>query len=394
MLSGDNNILQKATDAKTETEKGQEKEIVALAYNSALAKKVSNGNSTAVTGSELDDELNSLEANAKNDNPILVTFVTSKRQYKVYSSGTIEYAGINSEVETQGKTLLQALKDGDISIGDFVNYKAPNVTASVTADESGAESNQTISYTTEQSSNLMAWRILGYGNSSGELTSNKNEATNVLLISATGTDDQYLDFGKEKGYLNGPTILNEVCSKFSTDKINAATNFSTDKTTARSVKIEDLFTSLGWNLDDYKYTGTYTYKKGDWVMGNPLTQLTTDTDDSNREERTIQTVYYYFNIGEAEEENPFIWDNPALYASDFWFASLSSFVYNNDAVFGPVAFGGGAWQNYDMFYTDGTYFSGHNSTASEPIRPVVSLSSNTMYGSEEGEITTIENPLQ
>ena len=131
-------------------------------------------------------------------------------------------------------------------------------------------------------------------------------------------------------------------------------------------------------------------------MGNPLTQLTTDTDDSNREERTIQTVYYYFNIGEAEEENPFIWDNPALYASDFWFASLSSFVYNNDAGFGPVAFGGGGLQNYDMFYTDGTYFGGigNNTSASNSIRPIISLSSNTMYGTEDGEITTIENPLE
>ena len=39
MLSGDNGILQKATTAKTETEKSQEQEIVTLAYNSALAKK-------------------------------------------------------------------------------------------------------------------------------------------------------------------------------------------------------------------------------------------------------------------------------------------------------------------------------------------------------------------
>ena len=36
MLSGNNGILQKATDAKTESGKGQEQEIVALAYNSAL----------------------------------------------------------------------------------------------------------------------------------------------------------------------------------------------------------------------------------------------------------------------------------------------------------------------------------------------------------------------
>ena len=33
MLSGENGILQKATEAKTLTEIGQEKDIVALAYN-------------------------------------------------------------------------------------------------------------------------------------------------------------------------------------------------------------------------------------------------------------------------------------------------------------------------------------------------------------------------
>lgn len=74
MLSGDNGILQKATEAKTQTGAGQEKEIVALAYNSALAKKVSNSSSDAVTDSELNEELKGSGATARGNNPIIVTF--------------------------------------------------------------------------------------------------------------------------------------------------------------------------------------------------------------------------------------------------------------------------------------------------------------------------------
>ncbi|HCC03764.1 MAG TPA: hypothetical protein DEP51_02760 [Clostridiales bacterium] len=96
MLSGDNGILQKATTAKTETEKGQEQEIVALAYNSALAKKVSSGDSTAVTAGDLNTELASQGAIADENNPIIVTFTGSKRQYTI-NNGMVEYAGIQTE---------------------------------------------------------------------------------------------------------------------------------------------------------------------------------------------------------------------------------------------------------------------------------------------------------
>ena len=89
MLSGNNSILQKATDAKTLTGVGREKETVALAYNSALAKKVSNGNSSAVTDSELNDELDSSEATASG-NPIIVTFTKSGNAYEIDSNGVIK----------------------------------------------------------------------------------------------------------------------------------------------------------------------------------------------------------------------------------------------------------------------------------------------------------------
>ena len=89
MLSGDNSILQKAADAKTLTGVGQEKETIALAYNSALAKKVSNGNSSVVTDSELNDELDSNEATASG-NPIIVTFTKSGNAYEIDLNGIIK----------------------------------------------------------------------------------------------------------------------------------------------------------------------------------------------------------------------------------------------------------------------------------------------------------------
>ena len=89
MLSGDNSILQKATDAKIGTTVGQEKETIALAYNSALAKKAGNGNSSAVTYSELNDELDNSEATASGS-PIIVTFSKTGNAYEIDSQGVIK----------------------------------------------------------------------------------------------------------------------------------------------------------------------------------------------------------------------------------------------------------------------------------------------------------------
>ena len=103
MLSGDNGILQKATTAKTETEKSQEQEVVTLAYNSALAKKVSNGDSTAVTDGDLNTELTNQGAKAKGNNPITVTFDVSKRQYTI-DNGIVNFAGIKSDSDVEEDT--------------------------------------------------------------------------------------------------------------------------------------------------------------------------------------------------------------------------------------------------------------------------------------------------
>lgn len=49
MLAGDNSILQKATDAKAQTEVGQEKEVLSIAWNSCMVNKVSNSSGNVYT---------------------------------------------------------------------------------------------------------------------------------------------------------------------------------------------------------------------------------------------------------------------------------------------------------------------------------------------------------
>ena len=117
MLSGDNGILKKATDAKTQTGEGQEKEIIALAYNSALTKKVSNGDSNAVAASELNDELDSSEAIASGDTKITVTFTRSGNAYTIDNNGRIAKsipAGMVVETPNNWSTLQgKAISDGN-----------------------------------------------------------------------------------------------------------------------------------------------------------------------------------------------------------------------------------------------------------------------------------------
>lgn len=72
------------------------KKNCALAYNSALAKKVSNGDSSEVTAEDLNTELTNQGATADGSSPIKVTFTASKRQYTV-NNGIVDYAGIKTD---------------------------------------------------------------------------------------------------------------------------------------------------------------------------------------------------------------------------------------------------------------------------------------------------------
>ncbi len=120
MLFGENGILKKAGNAKDLTGIAQEKEIIVLVYNAALTEKVSKGDSTPVTSEDMNTELTKQGAIAKENNPIIVFFNDSKRQYTI-DNGTIEYAGILGQTpDFQWKIVSDNDNNGIISFGDEV----------------------------------------------------------------------------------------------------------------------------------------------------------------------------------------------------------------------------------------------------------------------------------
>ena len=118
MLSGNNGILQRAIDAKIESEKAQEKDIVALAYNSALIKKRGEGDLTAITSDNMNTELTNQGATADGSNPITVTFTDSKRQYTIDTNGTIKI--VEPKTDYQWTMVSDNDNDGVLSLGDEV----------------------------------------------------------------------------------------------------------------------------------------------------------------------------------------------------------------------------------------------------------------------------------
>ena len=92
-LTGENGILTRANESKTETEKGEEEEAIRLAYNGVMADNLGDG----VTAKQLEDEMkaNGYDVTAEEvDGKIKVTFgEPSNRVYEIDANGNIKEAG-------------------------------------------------------------------------------------------------------------------------------------------------------------------------------------------------------------------------------------------------------------------------------------------------------------
>lgn len=323
-------------------------------------------------------------------------------------------------------TLLAALKAGIVHIGDYINYQAPSVSATFASSRTGAmaynettaeyeDLSQTFNVSTTDSEK-MGWRILGYGNAQGKLTTNKNEATNVLLIAANPIQ-QYLVLGKEYAYINGPTVLNDLSSKFGTSGINAATNFTTSQTTARSVNIEDINTALGITVNRttgkihqngteiqnaYVASGTYDYTETDWEMGESAVSYGTGTGKSV----DLDGFYYPISAGDSTdivgsmllegtvkyetETNPFTHKTVTvayLGPRSYWLASRGIYsVENYPPKFDCNFVGKGGVHADERSFTAEGYWLARKTG----VRPVISLASGIQYGQDSGQLTQLE----
>ena len=86
MLTGENGILNQAKKAGEQTDIGQEKEAISLAYNGA--KTENNGGDVEADDLNRNFGYNDTDATAEGSNPITVTF-GSGRQYTIDENGVI-----------------------------------------------------------------------------------------------------------------------------------------------------------------------------------------------------------------------------------------------------------------------------------------------------------------
>ncbi len=108
MLSGDNSILQRATNAKTNTENANEEEQIKLAV---LGSYGDNGKLEIETiNSNIKNKINGVTTDDATEFPLTVTYTATGNNYTISSDGIVEKANI---YPTVGNTL---------KAGDYVEY--------------------------------------------------------------------------------------------------------------------------------------------------------------------------------------------------------------------------------------------------------------------------------
>ena len=134
-LTGQNGILSRADESKTQTEIGEEEEAIKLAYNGVMADNLGDG----VTAEQLENELqaNGYNATATGENPIVVTFgEPSNRVYEIDASGNVAEAKPPVTLEqAKDDSILDETTDTKVQVTDGT-IKVP--AGFKVADDSGA----------------------------------------------------------------------------------------------------------------------------------------------------------------------------------------------------------------------------------------------------------------
>ena len=291
-LTGQNGILTRAQDSKTQTGIAEEKEAIQLAYAGAVAEKRGTGD---ITADDLNREFGTNGTNAtavdNGDGTITVTFdPPSNRVYTIDSNGNIEISDGNED--NDGTTLVEMFIAGEscenpdncdneehLHVGDYLKYTPANPTASTANIEdnplksqyTGVEDTQT--YTVNSNTK---WQVIGL--------SKEDEDGNQHILLTTESPiqkdevDPYLKLGGAESYIYCKKVLDGVCSIYANDDL-------ADE--VRSMTMEDITNVLGITIDKeenkaYNKSGTqisgfqgffgtknqYPYKSTDYAPEN------------------------------------------------------------------------------------------------------------------------------
>ena len=267
MLSGDNSILRKATEAKEKSETAGAKEKIQLSTMSAIADKTGQI-ADATLRSELKKNLSGVSDNDIMGNEKYGWQVKiGTKAYSISHTGEVNEAFWEEVKDSNGNVTEIRRVDGTITglkIGDIIGYSAIDgvnsenrtITSLGTVTGLGEGNNQTIEI------EAGTWKLLGVENGKlkiiSDIVGRELESGETSAVAS-----KVLKLQGKIGYQNAEDELNRICSLYGKGK------YAVD---ARSITIEDINKITGYDPEHTGVNRNKSTENGEIYKKNTLSQ--------------------------------------------------------------------------------------------------------------------------
>ena len=382
LLLDENGIIAKSKDARNANRAGAIKEEITLWKADKFA--ADNG---AGSHESMDDFLARLKTRGLISDEDIAT-IKDTRKLQV-GKETIVFP-------SDAKTLVQAFRDNEIKVGDYLNYNDyvdESKTYTTATNENGwADQKYTATKNTY-------WQVLGLDETGERLMLiSQSPIKKEMKTSDTAEEWEktpYLVLKGAYGYVNCKQILNNVSGIYSTslgkaesltaEEINRLIGVTVDYTNKKVYANSDPST----NIDEVGVLGNkYTYTADDYTPESYINSKTHATAGTQTKPATAYN-YKWGNLKIEDTLKTILFNGTTSdvnFAKSYWLASPAVFADSGPADFGPGGVGGGSVGAVSgLFGSDGHWVAG-----SFGVRPVVYLESNitvedlhTIDGQEE-----------
>ena len=365
LLLDENGIIAKSKDARNTNRAGAIKEEITLWKADKFA--ADNG---AGSHESMDDFLARLKTRGLISDEDIAT-IKDTRKLQV-GKETIVFP-------SDAKTLVQAFKDNEIKVGDYLNYNDyvdETKTFTTLTNENGWGDQK---YTATKNT---YWQVLGLDSTGEKLMLISQSPIKKEMKTDTTAEDweksPYLVLKGAYSYVNCKTILNNISGIY-----------STSLGTAESLTIEEINRLIGGITVDYENNAvysnadkttsigvttnktSYTYQEGDY---SPKSYIEKTTETKGESISADYYAYAWANLAISDTLKTILFSGTtedANFAKSYWLASSGVRARSSRAGFGPgFVFDGVVASDGDSFYSDGVWYA--NGLA---VRPVVYLNS-------------------
>ena len=365
LLLDENGIIAKSKDARNANRAGAIKEEITLWKADKFA--ADNG---AGSHESMDDFLARLKTRGLISDEDIAT-IKDTRKLQV-GKETIVFP-------SDAKTLVQAFKDNEIKVGDYLNYNdyvdETKTFTTLTNENGWADQKYTATKNTY-------WQVLGLDSTGEKLMLISQSPIKKEMKTDTTAEDweksPYLVLKGAYSYVNCKTILNNISGIY-----------STSLGTAESLTIEEINRLIGGITVDYENNAvysnadkttsiggttnktSYTYQEGDY---SPKSYIEKTTETKGESISADYYAYAWANLAISDTLKTILFSGTtedANFAKSYWLASSGVRARSSRAGFGPgFVFDGVVASDGDLFYSDGVW-----NACGVAVRPVVYLNS-------------------